>query len=205
MKRALKPTLSLALAFACVAAIADDEAAPRDARFVPKLEAIAKEYKSYKRADDAAHWSPLLCRAPAVPLKEGGKLRRSESDDDATHGRKLYYLYARQAMAYIDHGPKSTQPVGQVIVKEAFAPVEAKEGEEGDAVSDAGRRYRAGEAAGLFVMMKVDAETKGTDKGWVYGTIAADGTVTAAGRLASCIACHEEAESDRLFGLPRRR
>ena len=46
-------------------------------------------------------------------------------------------------------------------------------------------------------------EDRGTDAGWVYGTVSADGkTVTAAGKVESCMKCHQDAKHDRLFGLP---
>ena len=64
-------------------------------------------------------------------------------------------------------------------------------------------------------MLKFDPKTPNTDNGWVYGTVtpsnetSANGTtgekgqfkVTSAGKIASCIACHESAEHDRVFGL----
>jgi hypothetical protein len=51
-------------------------------------------------------------------------------------------------------------------------------------------------------MFKLDPKTPGTDEGWVYGTVTADGkTVTSAGRVASRMKCHQEAPHDRLFGL----
>ncbi|MBA3541386.1 MAG: hypothetical protein H0T79_17370 [Deltaproteobacteria bacterium] len=40
----------------------------------------------------------------------------------------------------------------------------------------------------------------GTDAGWIYGTIVG-GEVTSAGRVASCMGCHESASHERLFGL----
>ena len=50
-------------------------------------------------------------------------------------------------------------------------------------------------------MVKLDPATPGTDEGWVYGTVSPDGkAVGAAGRVASCMKCHAEAKSDRLFG-----
>lgn len=53
-------------------------------------------------------------------------------------------------------------------------------------------------------MMKLDPKTPGTDDGWVYATLAADGrTVTAAGRIESCMKCHRETKTDRLFGMPK--
>jgi hypothetical protein len=59
-----------------------------------------------------------------------------------------------------------------------------------------------GAPKGLYVMKKVGAGD-GTDAGWIYGTIAQSGEVTSAGRVASCIGCHEDAPHDRLFGPKR--
>jgi hypothetical protein len=65
-----------------------------------------------------------------------------------------------------------------------------------------GHLYHAREKAGLFVMFKVDPGTPDTDEGWVYGTVTADGReVTSAGRVGSCLGCHQQAPHDRLFGL----
>ena len=68
-------------------------------------------------------------------------------------------------------------------------------------MGDDGVRYRAGDASGLFVMYKLDPATPGTDDGWVYGTLTADGrTVTSAGVVESCAGCHARAPHDHLFG-----
>ena len=64
-----------------------------------------------------------------------------------------------------------------------------------------GKRWHAGDLHGLFVMHKLAADTPDTDQGWVYGTVDRDGVVTAAGRIASCMRCHEGAAADRRFGL----
>jgi hypothetical protein len=51
-------------------------------------------------------------------------------------------------------------------------------------------------------MVKVGDEP-GSDAGWIYGTVAPDGTVTSAGRVANCMGCHtSDARRERLFGLP---
>ena len=51
-------------------------------------------------------------------------------------------------------------------------------------------------------MFREKKDTPGTDEGWVYGTVTADGkTVTSAGRVASCMKCHVQAKNDRLFGI----
>ena len=62
--------------------------------------------------------------------------------------------------------------------------------------------YRAGAPAGLFIMFKVDSATPETDEGWVYATVSTAGEVTSAGRVASCMGCHENATHERLFGVP---
>ncbi len=68
-----------------------------------------------------------------------------------------------------------------------------------------GKLYRAGEKSTLFIMVKVSPGTPGTDDGWVYGTVTADGKqVTSAGMVQNCMACHQGAPHDRLFGLARK-
>ena len=141
-----------------------------------------------------------------------------------THGKKVYLLFAK----YRFLGPRenSAYPVGQTVVKEAWVPEEVKdEGAPLTAVSRKvkvgdkermdrilpyarkdGRLYHAREKAGLFIMFKLDPETPGTDEGWVYGTVTADGkTVNSVGKIESCMKCHKDAPHDRLFGLPEER
>jgi len=107
-------------------------------------------------------------------------------------------------------------PVGFTIVKEAFvarrggpppAPVErgflSTPGAEPPPITTltvAGTQLSIGAPHGVYVMTKVGAGD-GTDAGWIYGTVTADGTVTSAGKVASCIGCHEGAPHERLFGL----
>src|SRR4026209_1719178 len=50
---------------------------------------IARTYAGYKKLIEGRRWSPLDCTAPTPTLE------RSRSGDDLTHGRKLYYLFAR--------------------------------------------------------------------------------------------------------------
>ena len=65
------------------------------------------------------------------------------------------------------------------------------------------RSFAAGERKGLYIMMKTEGTTEGTDAGWVYATVKPDMiTVTAVGVIDSCAGCHAEAGDDRLFGLP---
>lgn len=215
---------------------------------------IAQIYEKWGRVDRVVRFSPEDCRAPAaMPIS----YRVSKSDDEATHGRKLYSVFAKTT--HFDDGfarlrvylpPKKSRerastarqnaPIGQVIVKEAHQPVEItpqeyaelnrrtskpfdgsakmERSDDGGSLVDcemefrpiakvkskAGDKYyRAGPISGLFVMMKLDPSTSGTDQGWVYATL--DETkknITALGRIESCMNCHKDAPHDRLFGLP---
>jgi hypothetical protein len=102
--------------------------------------------------------------------------RRSASRDTATHGQKTYYLFAKDRLAYLQ-ATDLDQPEGQVVVKESWI-----------------RPHQ--EAGPLFIMSKSGGE-------WTYSTVSPDGgTVTASGRIASCIECHESASTrDRMFGV----
>jgi hypothetical protein len=72
-------------------------------------------------------------------------------------------------------------------------------------VDHEGQRLHTGEQAELFVMAKVgSADMPGTDAGWIYGTLTADGrTVTSAGLVQRCMDCHDVAPHERLFGLQK--
>jgi hypothetical protein len=147
---------------------------------------IAETYESYGKVDDQARWGPALCIAPPrAPV-----LRVSASKDEKTHGKKLYYLFAKDRRAYVQPKDK-TQPVGQVLVKEAWVP----------GASSTPERPVAGDRGPLYIMMKTgDPES---DEGWIYATTSPDRkTITASGKIASCMECHQTKTHDRLFGLP---
>jgi hypothetical protein len=163
-----------------------------------QLREIAGSYESYDRIDpQQLRWANEACAPPrdsALP-----DLEPSGGSADSPHGRKLYALFAKIASGntYTEDGQPN--PVGQVVVKESWIP---------ELVVDRQRPLDAGSAtqakADLFIMFKLAPATPGTDEGWVYGTVKGDGkTVTAAGRLASCMSCHIEAPHDRLFGPDR--
>jgi len=209
------------------AASKDAAEAVNDKQFHARLLKIAEIYTAYGRVDDEFRWAPWLCRMP-MP----GKAQYSRSSDEATHGQKLYSLFARDRGSYF--GMDKVSPVGQIIVKESWVPEEVKDKQKpavrftenkvkksqipddlapapalGFATGDyfapfaekEGKLYKASKRGPLFVMMKLDPKTPGTDAGWVYATVTADGkTVTSAGRVASCLKCHET-RKDRLFGL----
>ncbi|MBL8727634.1 MAG: cytochrome P460 family protein [Planctomycetes bacterium] len=173
-----------------------------DSPFVPIVKEAVRNYEQFSLVTGAPRVAPEDCRMPA-PFA-----RRSTAEKE--HGGKLYLLYARHAdgLRYVQPGVAAQ--VGQTLVKQAWTAVAG----EPHAATEASRRYlaapvvrdgetvwHAGDAAGLFVMHKLDARTPDTDQGWVYATIDRDGIVTAAGRVASCIRCHENADEDRRFGL----
>lgn len=207
-----------------------DDLAKLDAAKAGELERIcleiAKSYKSYGRVSGQANWAPQDCR-----IMPPAGVRASVSKDDATHGQKLYHLWARDpqsytVMSYPMHGGEKetnplngrtsawTNPVGTIIVKESFKPIQLTKDEsekikshdhpDNIARTADGATYRMGDPNGLYVMFKLDPKTKGTDQGWVYATTNPDATkVLQIGAIESCVKCHDQTKRDRLFGLPR--
>jgi hypothetical protein len=207
--------LALTLLFASTAY------ADPDARHVDAIRTAATAYKKWHRVDERPNLAPVLCRSP-LPSDYGAPSHvRMSAADDAPHGRKLYYLWASDKKLYLDS--KSALPVGFTIVKESFDAVASKEPHAAPAqepdepldlgrlgtrrpidwmVTDKGERLTTGKRKDLYVMTKV-GDQAGSDAGWIYGTVAPDGTVTSAGRVANCMGCHvESATHERLFGLP---
>lgn len=162
----------------------------------------AEQYRSFVRVTGSPKVAPTDCRIP------GPFARRSQASKQ--HGGKLYVLYARHAdgVEYVREGEPAK--VGQTLVKESWqcvegapqGPTEASRRYPGGLTLHEGLgRFHAGDAHGLFVMHKLAADTPGTDQGWVYGTVDRAGKVTSAGKVASCIKCHVDADNDRRFGL----
>jgi hypothetical protein len=183
--------------------------APVNGAYAQRALAIAAEYPGWGRVDDELRWAPFLCR---IPLP--GVAYMSESTDPATHGQKLYSVFVKRRDVY----PAGPHGADQVVVKESWTaervstPYEPERA--GDTTNQAGNHfypyakkgdavYRAAARAGLYLMFKVDPPGPDTDQGWVYATLTADGRVTAAGRVDSCISCHDHAPHDRLFGVPK--
>lgn len=218
------PICWLALVRADDAAKSHKDASEWRSKFASKVLDAVKDYARFGRVDDQARWAPFLCREP-LP----GKAHFSASRDADTHGQKLYSLFVKNREAYITRPPKrDAAPVGQIVIKESWIPEEVTSKEEKEAVlkdpfrtaatksrSSAdildhfspyagkdGKIFKASKKAGLFVMMKLDPKTPDTDTGWVYGTVSADAkTVTAAGKIASCMECHVKAKHDRMLGM----
>jgi len=199
--------------------------------FSSRLIEIASEYKRYDRVDQTIRWAPTMCAAP--PQRPENLASLSASDSESTHGKKLYFLYARKPWEYKSNvwgvsdrsGEDVRAPLGQVLVKEAWNPVKIdpanrdESDTNGDSsnddtsknakqlrpyATDGGNTYRAGDKKGLFIMFKTKESTPGTDRGWVYGTVSADGTeVTSVGLVKNCMDCHQDARYDRQVGLAK--
>lgn len=209
---------------AWMAVASEDEPAREAGPFDEMILEAAQEYEGWERVSDTLHWSPYLC---AAPMRRGAQV--SQSDDESTHGRKLYYLYAKKPELYGSQLQVTLVPrepsdnIGQVLVKQSWHPVEVDpnsvepwrppENWEPEGF-DQGylwspeyaftneKAYKTGEQGPLFMMLKLDPGTSGTDEGWVYATLTPDGSeITAAGRIASCMGCHVTAKHDRLLGV----
>ncbi len=107
--------------------------------------------------------------------------------------------------------PELSQDWQQILVKEAFVPTLADENAERSSRHDLveftpaardGESWMPGDPAGLFLMLRTARATPGTDEGWVYATVRANGDVSAYGQIPSCVACHRNAGPNRMFGLP---
>ena len=189
------------------------------AAWTTRLKTLAGSYRSLDRVDTLARFAPAMCR----PVGGGPRVPLSTSEDETTHGRKLYALWSLDVEAYgavtglpfRARDPEKTKATAgvdgcsQVMVKEAFEAVEMKADERETRLADGlrpavrdGKRFKPGAATGLFVMFRLDPATPATDDGWVYGTVDPKGEVTEVGRIASCMKCHVEAKGGRLFGLP---
>ncbi|HWB77196.1 MAG TPA: hypothetical protein VG755_19655 [Nannocystaceae bacterium] len=187
-----------------------------DDELAPLLREVATAYRSWGMVDNQFHWAPGLC---AMPME--GVMHSSAAEGEGAHAQKVFVLYASDAMGYWkstdEKGrlPKSlAQPhvltsrgdVAQVLVKESFVP--AKLGEGSTAMHGHVRpakkgdeTFVAGDPMGLFVMAQLTGRPANTDDGWIYATIAPDGTIGESGVIATCRDCHAK-EKDRIFGVP---
>lgn len=159
--------------------------------FAPLLRSIGAGYTQYAKADERLFFAPELCAAP----QQGPRLPIS-MPPAAPHGGKVYFVYAKDVPTYTrvegakaggGHGIAGDAAASQVIVKETWA---AREG------------GTKGEKGPLFIMAKV-GEKRGTDDGWIFGMVSADGKdVLEAGVVETCANCHKNAKHDHQFGPP---
>jgi hypothetical protein len=178
-----------------------------DSRFISRLREAASAYSRYALVNQSPAWAPTMCAAPGPPAPGPGLLFSRASTGEA-HGGKLYFLYAADVAAYRQSKQgKAGQGTGQVLVKESWLPrpvPRAAAAGRARAIGPHGEFFEPGERGPLFVMLKLDPTARGTDRGWVYGTLTPDGwEVTSAGRVVSCMGCHDRGTHDRLFGPAR--
>jgi hypothetical protein len=204
--------------------------APVNAKqFHGRLLKIAEIYPVYGRVDDEARWAPTFCRAPFPPQARYSRSTDDETHGKKLYSLfardRVAYLKTSAPVAgqvivkeswvpvelegkpkvgrLPPPQPRKSKPIEppRDLAPIGTFPVVWGEGVLHPFAEKAGKWYKADRRGDLFIMMKLDPKTAGTDDGWVYGTVTADGkTVTSAGRVASCMKCHET-KSTRLFGL----
>jgi len=174
---------------AFILTIAATATASPDPRHVEAIRKAAADYTKWGKVDDTSRIAPTACAAPLPP--KPSHARMSAADGDSPHGKKLFYLWASHRDAYANlRRSKLGIPVGFTIVKQSFV-----------AVGDASSGYTTGAKKDLFVMTKI-GDKPGSDDGWIYGTVSPDGKVTSAGRVDTCMHCHDDqATHERLFGV----
>jgi hypothetical protein len=188
------------------------------------LLSIAQRYPQFRLASPEPAWAIASCRLVSPGEMTGVP---SRSDDQRTHGSKIYKLWVSDFDAYkrlsrveprdknaplpdpaVIEKPIVSAPVGLTLVKETFESVEVPRTEEPkpnpyrrDLVVDGDRAFRQGAPAELFIMTKLDPKTPDTDNGWVYAVVSTDcKSVLRSGRIESCMNCHEQTTRDRLYG-----
>jgi len=180
-----------------------------DPEFHEALVAAANEYLEYGMVNATALAAPADC----APASDGSapKPLMSHSDDDTTHGHKLYYLFANEVAHYLNQDG-SPSPIGQALVKESWTSKPSNPGARNLRNHASGNRINPrtkfgdetleiGKRKDLFLMIKLATDTPGTDQGWVYGIVNPESKeVTESGKVSSCIQCHQDAKNDRLFG-----
>ena len=174
--------------------------------FHEALVGAANQYLEFAMVNSVAIAAPRDCAPASDPDP-----KFSLSDDQDSHGEKLYFLFTNKIAHYLSQDG-TPSPVGQVLVKEAWTSkpsnLNARNSRNhssgirinprtkvGDQVLEIGRR------SNLFVMLKMEADTPATDQGWVYGVVDPESKVVSeSGKIPSCIQCHQDAKHDRLFG-----
>jgi hypothetical protein len=205
---------------------------PTEPPFHAQLKKFASEYKTFGRVDDEMRWAPWLCRMPMPGVahvsasKDAGthgqklyslfvKDREAYAHPDPKKPVEAGQVIVKQSWVPEEVvGKKVDAPIhagGSIPFTQIIREPVPKQEKPTLALSDNhfwpyahkdGKVFKATKQADLFIMFKLDPKTPGTDNGWVYGTVSADGkTVTSAGRVESCMKCHQDAKADRLFGL----
>ncbi|MFN0138258.1 MAG: hypothetical protein ACKVS9_19310 [Phycisphaerae bacterium] len=185
-----------------------------------QIRAAMSDYRTWERVSDKANWAPTNCM-----IRPPTGVQTSVSTDPDTHGKKLYFLFARDSNAYAWIGYREathSQPIGQTITKESWTHTKAAEPPhrtdpraQGGVLKHEyppefalldGQWCRTDKPAGLFIMAYVGEDKPNTDAGWIYATTNPSGDqFNSIGLIESCMGCHAKAPHGRLFGLPRTR
>lgn len=179
-----------------------------------ELLSIGKSYREWAQVSDGLAWAVTTC-VPRVVSPPSNSFEKSEAPRGSPHGQKLYQLYAKNVANYPagNHTTSQSQPSGQVIVKQSWAPAEVSTAEaqaeilaaqmmlrEPKCIAADDKYWTKGEQRELFVMVKNEPGAQ-TDQGWTYAVLTPDGSgVIRSGMLADCMECHAKAPFDRLFG-----
>jgi hypothetical protein len=196
-------------------------------RFHPALLQIADEYKTWGRVDDEVRWAPFLCRAPNPGRVYMSGSADKETHGQKLYSlfalqRDAYVSLQEKGKADVGQAVVKESWIPEEVTDPKVKPNPRFDGpwvirtpnpatgarDKGSRddyflpyAMNEGKLFRASKLAGLFVMMKTDPKTPETDGGWVYATITANGkSVTSAGRVESCMKCHQTKPA-RLFGV----
>jgi hypothetical protein len=182
-----------------------------DHKFHQALLDVAATYQNYGEIDSNLRYAPWLCGAQGVGPTQH---KISVSTDSHSHGKKVYFLFVKDKTSYLKDTASTAQSPSterayqnildseQVIVKESWYPKAVPIETPVPLGSLQPTELAPSTKSALFIMMKSAPDTPDTDEGWIYGTLTPDGkTVTSAGRVQSCMACHQAAPHGRLFGL----
>jgi hypothetical protein len=160
---------------------------------------LAATYAEFGRVDDGLRWAPFDCRLPPPARPHVSASKDEDTHGRKLYSlfvkdRPDYPLtLALGQRGDAEADPKWRAKVGQAIVKQAWVPEEVKEAPaklelrvrrdpregnqlfQGDHFVPYARKgdklFKASKQADLFIMLKLDPKTEGTDEGWVYGTV----------------------------------
>jgi hypothetical protein len=206
---------------------------PTEGPFDKDLLKAAAGYKAWGRVDDEMRWSPELCRLPNpgrayLSASKDADTHGKKLYSLLTSQRRDYLALAEKKTVPVGFAivkeswvpeeitdPKEKAVAARIDRTKVIRTPGLDRTEGGRTFASLGdhfypyavkgdKVYKATKQADLFIMLKLDPKTEGTDAGWVYGTVTPDGKkVTAAGKIESCMKCHQDAKTDRLFGLSR--
>lgn len=178
-----------------------------DPQFHDAIQKAADEYLRYALVNPEPWVAPAACGPAQTEEDQAAKPRQSIAEEGA-HGKKLYFLFAKNIANYFETQKQAT--IGQVLVKESWTSKPSnpdarnlRQHASANRINPRtyidGKKVEIAKRKSLFVMIKQAPDTPGTDEGWVYGIIKPETKeILASGRVGSCMACHQE-PIDRMF------